>query len=435
MPTERVPVEDLPSNLVPADDLPGGPQPPPKKKTSAVTDFVGSAWDRVNPVEGIKGVADAVAHPVQASNAYVENIGNSLKAAKESFDKGDYLTAARHAVLAGSPLEQESDQAQRGEYAKAAGGTAGIAANLLAPKVIEGIKPGVGKTAESLARRSLKPTGDYASRSRAVKAMLDEDIPNTQKGLDKLKTQYDATEQNLQDAIAKGTPDEIPGSTQRAVDATTKLENVDYSFPKDVAGAGSREMVGSVREQFLDNLRATKEAPPRDMTGPEMHTAKRGVYDKIRTKQGYAPETAADRTEAALARSFMEDVKANFPGVADYLKREGGQIELMKQLQKSLANEGNQQPLGYGAVGAVLGGTADVVAGTHGAGAPAGFLIGYGVKTIQSRANLSRLALLLHKAQRIPVPQAFVEAGAYLNQVGNQFEEREQATQARNAKP
>ena len=432
--------DDLPAGakVVGYSDLPPGAkvvgQATPKQSSGGIGDFVSEAWDKFNPVKGAVGLADAISHPVRTTNAYVENIGNSLQQAKDAFDRGDYLTAARHAIMAGSPLEEQADQLQRGETAKGLGGLAGIGAGFMAPKVIESVGPKLGKAAEGLYRRALRPAGEYADRTRAVKAGLREEAPVTQPGLDKAVRQNVQTESDLGQRIAQGTQERISGSTGRAVQATRVVE-ADYSFPRDVTGSASRDMVQQVRSEFLDNLRATRGGVPRDMTGQEMHLAKRGIYKKIRNKQGYAPETAADKTEAALASSFVRDVKANFPHAAELLEREGGQIELIKQLQRSIANQGNLKPLGYGAGGAVVGALGDVLMGGSGMhGGVYGLTLGYGIKAIQSPAVMSKLAILLHKAEGIPISDALAKATAYGAQLGNQLEEVVKEDDAKHAK-
>ncbi len=105
---------------------------------SGVLGFVSHVGQQLNPLPAI---GQAVMHPIDT----VKNIGAAQGAlfdkAKQSYDKGDYVTAARHFVdyllpLVGPALDKSADEMQAGQYAAGAGDAVGIGLSMFGPKAL-----------------------------------------------------------------------------------------------------------------------------------------------------------------------------------------------------------------------------------------------------------------------------------------------------------
>jgi hypothetical protein len=140
------------------------PAPQPQAPTAEdrpwyapVTDLV-TQLQSLNPVALVKGVGNAVSHPV----ATVQGMGQQNEAlfrkAEESFKAGDYATGARHLVsyvLNGVPglgqrLDEAADDFQAGDYAKGVGKTLDASIATMGPAAVTKVRgvqvPGLGGT-------------------------------------------------------------------------------------------------------------------------------------------------------------------------------------------------------------------------------------------------------------------------------------------------
>ena len=100
--------------------------------------FAGSVWDKVNPVEGVKGLYQAVTSPLETGSAILQAHKNLGSLAMEDYQQGDYLNAAVHGLgtavpLVGPDLVGSYEEARKGNYAEAAGGFAGTLAGMVSP--------------------------------------------------------------------------------------------------------------------------------------------------------------------------------------------------------------------------------------------------------------------------------------------------------------
>lgn len=97
--------------------------------------FLGDAWDKFNPIEGIKGLAHMAAHPIDTISGIGKAQGQLALDAKAAFDAGDYLTASRKAMeylipVLGPEMSGAGDEAGSGKpggVARGLGQATGIA--------------------------------------------------------------------------------------------------------------------------------------------------------------------------------------------------------------------------------------------------------------------------------------------------------------------
>jgi hypothetical protein len=121
--------------------LPPGykPIPPPGEAPRTVagetTDFLTSAWQKINPVEQWKGLSTMVRDMPRAGQAMLHVQDQLRLNALESFKRGDYLTGARQAInyaipLFGPEIESASEKMATGQYGKSLGEIVGLGLNL-----------------------------------------------------------------------------------------------------------------------------------------------------------------------------------------------------------------------------------------------------------------------------------------------------------------
>lgn len=106
--------------------------------------FAKEAWDQVNPVAAVEGLANAVNHPIDTINA----IGGAHlaveKKAEDAFKKGNYTEGVRHVInylipVIGPNMDQAGDKLQGGDIAGGLGQTAGLGVSLVAPELVKKI--------------------------------------------------------------------------------------------------------------------------------------------------------------------------------------------------------------------------------------------------------------------------------------------------------
>lgn len=156
------------------DPKPLTPAVEPTAEHGAVSRFVGNAAERLNPITMVKGVAQAVAHPLQTVDALIDASAQQYGKAGQAFGEGRLSEAAGHA-LAGTipaigPMAAEiGEQAAAGDVAGAAGALTGVLTPMAAARPIANAArraaPAVQAGAE---RRVVQALGPTKERFKAI---------------------------------------------------------------------------------------------------------------------------------------------------------------------------------------------------------------------------------------------------------------------------
>ena len=98
----------------------------------SVGDYAKGVWSQINPVSAVKGVAQAVSHPIDTATQMLQNQGALADKAKTAFQSGDYVTGLRHSLdyllpVIGPSIDAMGDKAQAGKPAEALGEATGFA--------------------------------------------------------------------------------------------------------------------------------------------------------------------------------------------------------------------------------------------------------------------------------------------------------------------
>lgn len=116
-------------------------RPPARSVAGELGAGVRAFAEQLNPVTALQGAATATAHPIQTVKAIGRAQGQLGIEAGEAFRAGDYLRAGRKALhwllpVVGPALDVQAERLVKGEVGAGIGGTLGIAAGMVAPKIV-----------------------------------------------------------------------------------------------------------------------------------------------------------------------------------------------------------------------------------------------------------------------------------------------------------
>lgn len=155
---------------------------PLPEQTKSFADHLADYWHKVNPVTQAQGVVSAATHLGATASAYSDQNVKMYNRAVDSFKKGDYTEAARHALhyLAngipglGSGADEAGDKFQAGDIKGGLTDTAALATNyVLAPKlggaaIDAATEPGSAAAAVDQAAKAAQRVKDAANTTGRV---------------------------------------------------------------------------------------------------------------------------------------------------------------------------------------------------------------------------------------------------------------------------
>lgn len=423
--------------------------------TGTVEGMLKSYWNQVNPVTRVAAMAHPILHPVDTVENIAKNTADSFKSAKDSFDKGDYGAAVRHAfsyLTGGVPtmepvaFSQAVKKAASGDVNGAITDTAAEATNVLENLALQkaGDKAGgaiargaaraADATSSGLMRGALRggftvnsPAEEVASAVDTAKA---QDIPVSNAGVSKIKIALEALRGQTNDAV------DTAANAGAAVNPTSvemKLQELRTRYAAQVNNAEDLKSIDKVLANFRNEVYQTKPATPgtpaSKILDPETgqpvtpaipgtpatqvpkpipvdkaQAMKVGTYEANAKAYGsdaaVPPQLRATvAAEKALAEGLREELERQIPELGSLNAKQAQLLNLQGVLEKAVNKYNNKGvfgrlagDLGLGG-GAFAGGLAihDPVAAT---GAAA-------MKIIMSDPVVeSRLAIAINKAQQ-----------------------------------
>lgn len=126
---------------------------PATDERSAGQRFAEGAASQLNPVAAVKGVAQAVTHPIDTLGAIVQSHIDQAKKAKQAYDEGRYTEAAGHLGAAALPVVGPAAAgigeriAATGDVATGVGEGAGLIASMAVPKAVPAVVRAGGRAA------------------------------------------------------------------------------------------------------------------------------------------------------------------------------------------------------------------------------------------------------------------------------------------------
>ncbi len=292
--------------------------------------------------------------------------------------------------------------------ATAAGGLAGAAGPAIGAAVGAAGRSGIP---EKLYQSALKPAKKAVlsgAADKAIQAGLENEIPVSAKGAERLHGLVDDLNTAIKDKIDAGArggvtidpnavaqrADQIRGRFSSQVNPAADLNAIDASKAEFLAGPGAGPIPADLAQQI-----------------------KQGTYQQIRKSYGQL-SSAQVEAQKALARGIKEELVSAFPEIAGMNAQESKLLGLDSLLENAVARIGNQQMFGIG--------TPLAAAGVHAAtgSAPVAATAGILRSIIDNPDVKSRIAIALTRAGsgksatmqfingRLAALQGAIEAGA-----------------------
>jgi hypothetical protein len=119
------------------------PKAPAPATGSAAGRFAEGAWENLNPVNMVKGVAGAVMHPIDTVKAAGSAMGSEWEKAGTAASQGRYSEAAGHGLAGSLPLVGPAaaaigERIGEGDVAGGVGAGTGLIASMFAPRAVSG---------------------------------------------------------------------------------------------------------------------------------------------------------------------------------------------------------------------------------------------------------------------------------------------------------
>jgi hypothetical protein len=402
----------------------------PKAPGFSLGNVLGEWWKGVNPIEGAKGTLQMARHPIEAIRADAAQRAAMMDPAAAALERKDYPTLARKWLEASVPfvgpmLAPAGDFGQSGELDKMIGSTAGLATNLIAPELVKGVAPRIGRLADSvsegLSRSSLGATGRYARPEikAFTKTMRAEGIPVSARGAEKLSRLIKELGE-AGDADVAANP-KLPISPGPAV---TRLGEMRKGFEEQVLGKSDLGIIDSAQEEFLDKFRTGPGKAVRNLTAAEGQAMKKGTYRQLASKAFGEVGSVSEKSQVQLAGGIGDELAEHFPELASKNARLGPLLDLRKPLETAVKNLEKRHALGIHA--SVFGTGVGLVTSDLKLGVAAAVM----KQVLEHPGIKSYLAIAISKASKwkVPYPVAMARVVGYANALG-QGQEGQDAAQ------
>jgi|SRR5215471_3666411 len=311
-----------------------------KYATSQTGEFFSHLGEGLNPINWVKGARDltynATMHPIDTFNALFNSAPMQAKI-KESWDKGNYLEAARHIVgllpVIGPQIDEMGNKAGRGEVGAALGDATSFGLTLAL-----GDSPYVSDAVKAVKSIPITPALKNANpvRGAAAEWALEQGIPvpsGAATGNPFISTMQRASEHTPLGAIVAG------GAKQELAEAMSAKggQLAERVSPKamvpetagEAAGAGVERTISKLKKQAdtaYDEFRAAEQDPKNIVDVPvgtktvdtglkdpqgNAITRSEPITDKIAMPVDMRPIKAALRDQYESMKNWLQPAKRN----------------------------------------------------------------------------------------------------------------------------
>jgi transglycosylase-like protein with SLT domain len=348
--------------------------------------FLKGAWENLNPVAAVEGLAQAASDPKGTYNRMVDASAEQFTKAKADYDQGRYSEMLGHGAAGALPIigpaaAKAGETIADGDIAGGLGQGAGLLGSVVAPEIaakgVKKIGATLSKGAERIIRSNVKPDMSLMQRNPGPagdipRTILDEKFKPGVKGRDqalaltkKLSDQVtelnaadaasgrkyglDDLEQALLDKRAHYLQSPAGAGDVAAIDsALDELRNHSLYSKKVVVQPGipgttlAEEMSGYPKRAAQAEITRQKLVPQDAST---LDTMKRGIYEENPKAYGER-KGAVVEGDKAMGRALKNIMDDNVPGVKELNARQSKVIVARKALGKMTEREANKYPLG-----------------------------------------------------------------------------------------
>ncbi len=376
----------------------------------------------IHPLDTIAGAYNMVRHPLDTAQEIAGQV-------KSDYQQGGVPLAAEN--LAGQAIGAVEGGRIAAPVAKAA--------MTALPKSV-GRTVLLGKTPEAAYESALKPstTLSQAERAGAVRTALDNSIPISKGGVEKLGDLIDDLNTKI-----KATIDTDPNRPIDPNEVATRADQARAKFATQVNAQQDLNAIEASRQQFLTEQGAkpgTPATPPQPtglldsrgnpimdagkpaqpptpaqpMRAVDAQKMKQGTYRVLKGKYG-EQGSAAVEAQKALARGLKEEIATQFPEIDTLNTAESKLLDLQPLLERAVARISNHQVIDIGTPIATT--AVESVTGSGGAGIVAGTIKG----VLDNPMIKSRLAIAVSKGGGIPYSQALSRVQSYATSLGSMY--------------
>jgi hypothetical protein len=348
----------------------------------------------VHPIDTLAGLYNTVRHPVDTAQAMAGQV-------KSDYAQGGAPLAAEN--LAGQVIGAVESGRIAAPIARAAikAAPAGVGRAVL-----------LGKTPEAAYESAMKPstTLSQADRAAMVKTGLENSIPVSKGGLEKIGGMIDDLNDKIKAEIAADPT--RPVSTVRAV---RNLDNVRARFANQVTPQPDLNEISQVQSNFLKNPKVAPQGAgpsPGSLPAADAQAMKSGTYRALGDKAYGELKGANIEAQKALARGLKDEIATQFPEISGLNAAESKLLDLQPVLEKAVNRISNHQIVGIGTP--IAGAATTAVTGSTTLGK-----VGMVVKAVLDNPNVkSRLAIAVSKGGKIPYSQALARVQSYATSLG-----------------
>lgn len=373
-----------------------GESPADQAKAQAedgVTRFVKGAWQNLNPVAAVKGLAQMASDPKKAYHSMVDASANQFTKAKADYDAGHYSEMVGHGLAGALPMvgpaaADAGETIASGDVAGGLGQAAGLVGSMVAPELAGKLVKGAGNVASNAAERvirsNVKPDMSLVARNpgqNIARTILDEKFKPGAAGRD----QALGLTKDLSNQVTElNAADTATGAKYGLGDLEKALEAKRAHYLQSPAGAGDVAAIDSALSDLRNHPLYSKAqmGPGPDVAtqvphptavdaqgrpimqtqmlpGPDVEVGrqlvpqsastidamKRGIYEE--NPKAYGERKGASvEGDKAQGRALKGILDQNVDGVKDINARQSNVIVARKALGKMAEREANKYPLG-----------------------------------------------------------------------------------------
>ena len=288
------------------------PQPTPKgegeeptDRSSAAGRFLGGAWEMLNPVAAVQGLAQAVMHPLDTAEAIgaasMDQIERGAQAGREG-RWGEAIARTAAGVPVVGPLAAGiAERAAEGDIAGAAGNLAGLAAGPAALKGLarggRAVARGARAVGETLATKAPAPVREAVEWGVSQGIPVDAATATANPAIRRL--------QQTSDASLGGAPVSMRANAARDAALTRTAEKL---AARTGAGPATAEQAGQAVRDGVEGV-IRREAQTADEAYEMVRRAERNAEpEQVPTKDPLAPAASVDPERAFFLRWLMDDL-------------------------------------------------------------------------------------------------------------------------------
>lgn len=335
--------------------------------------------------------------PYAAGAAEAQGLGANVPAMESAAERGDVSGVIGHSLSVPVTL-------LGGEAIGRGAGYAGGAAKRLAL---------LGKTPEAAYESALKPstTIPEAKRAAIVQTGLQEGIPVSKAGIEKLSNRIDELNSAIDAKIKAGAGQ---GITVDPHAVASRLADTAQKFSMQVNPEADVNAVANAGNEFLRNN-------PNPIPADQAQALKQGTYKQLGSKAYGELGSATIEAQKALARGIKEELASQIPEISQLNAADSKLYDLKPVLERAVNRIGNHQIMGIGTP--IVTGAVKAVSKSSSLAAVAGVM----KAVLDNPAVKSRLAIAISKGGNIPVAAASQKVAAYRMALANAENEQVQS--------